>query len=103
VDDFRRLGLGAQAAQAFGGEGVQGVADGLDTTAQGGGDSGGALALVAGQEDLAAAQGEGVGAAQALSQGAAFRSGQGSDKQRWFHTSLYAPDTLCTDCHLRLH
>jgi hypothetical protein len=86
------LGLLLQAVQAFAGEGVQGIADGLRGTAQGGSDAGGTLALIAGQKDLTAAQGKGVGGAQALTQGHALGFGQRPDEQRRFHTSFYAPD-----------
>ena len=40
------------------------VVDGADSTAQVAGDGRGALTVVAGQEDLAAAHGEGVGGPQ---------------------------------------
>jgi hypothetical protein len=103
VDGPGGLGLGAQAGRAFGGEGVGGVAHGLGGAAESGGDPGGALPLGAGQRDSAAAQGGGVGGAQALTEGGALGAGQGPHEQRWFHTSFYAPDTTCKDCPLRLH
>jgi len=49
------------------------------------GDAGGALATRTGQEDLAAAQDEGIGGAQALLQGLALVVGQRSHKDRWSH------------------
>ena len=52
-------------------EGVDGVAHGLGVAAQGAGDPGGALAPCAGEQDLAAAEDEGVGRAQAFLQGLA--------------------------------
>ena len=92
MDGLGGLGLGAQAGQSLGGEGPQGVADGLHTTAEGGGDLRGPLSLVAGQQDLAAAEGEGVGGAKALPEGGPLGLGQRPDEQGWFHTSFYAPD-----------
>ena len=82
---------------------MQGVADGLGATAEGGSDLGGSLTAVAVQQDLAAAQGKGIGGAEALTKGGPLGSSQGPDEQRWFHTSFYAPDASCTDCLLRLH
>jgi hypothetical protein len=70
------------------------MADGLGGAAQGGGNAGGTLALVAGEEDLATAQGKGVGRAEALSKGQALGVGQRPNEKRWFHTSFYAPDIL---------
>jgi len=61
-----RLGLGVQALQPLGGEGVQGIADGLAGAAQGEGNLRWALSLVALQQDLAATQGNGIGGAEAL-------------------------------------
>jgi hypothetical protein len=92
-----------QAAQALGGEGAQGIADGLGATAEGSGDPGGALAPVAVQHDLAAAQGEGVGRAEALPEGGTLGFGQRPDEQRRFHASFYVPDARGTDCLVRLH
>lgn len=89
-----------QAVQSLGGEGVQGVADSLHATAEGGSDPGGALPVVAGQEDLAATQGEGIGGAESTPEGGTLCFGQGPDEQGWFHTSFYAPDATCTDCPL---
>ncbi len=81
VDRLGGLGLLLQAVQALAGEGVQGVADRLHATAQSGSDPGGALPLVAGQEDLAAAQGEGIGGAEPTPEGGALCFGQGPDEQ----------------------
>jgi hypothetical protein len=94
MDRFGGFGLGLQATQAFGVEGVQRVADRRGGTAQGGGDMGGTLTLVAGQEDLAAAQGEGIRRAEALLEGQPLGFGLRPDEQRWFPTSFYAPDIL---------
>src|SRR5690606_13884798 len=88
------LGLRAQAGRPLGGEGPQGVADGLRGAAQGGGDPGGPLAPVAGEEDLAAAQGEGVARAQPLAQRGPFGDRKSADEQWWFHASFYAPDAV---------
>ena len=46
---------------------------------------GGPEALGAGQEDLAAAEGEGVGGAEAGPQGGPLLVGQGSDEEGWLH------------------
>src|SRR5262249_8428975 len=75
VNGLGGLGLGAQAAQALGGEGPQGIADGLHAAAECGSDLGGALAPVAVQQDLGATQGEGVGGAEALPEGGTLRRG----------------------------
>src|SRR5262249_6193053 len=103
VDGLGGLGLGPQAGRALGVEGVDGGARGLGGAAGGGGGLGGTLPLGAGQQDLATAQGEGVGGAQALTKGVALGFGQGPQEQRWFHTSFYAPDFTRKDCSLRLH
>ena len=63
VDRVRGLGLAGQAGEPPGGKGTEGVADGLHGAAEGRGNPGGALPFGAGQEDLAAAQGEGIGGA----------------------------------------
>ena len=85
---MRRRRLLTQAAQALVGEGMQGVADGLRATTEGGGDLGRSLALCAVQQDLATTQGEGVFGAQAALKGGPLGGGQRSDKQWGFHTSL---------------
>src|SRR5262245_41884363 len=64
VRGVRGRGLLAKAVQALVGEGMQGIADGLGTTAEGGGNPGRTLALFALQQDLATAQGEGIFGAQ---------------------------------------
>src|SRR5207245_11110987 len=86
VDGLGGLGLGVQARQTFPGEGAQGVAGGLDAAGQGRRDLGGTSAAVAEQQDLAAAQGKGIGGAQALTEGQALGGGQGPNKERLFHT-----------------
>src|SRR5262249_30826855 len=96
-------GLGTQAGQAFGLEGVEGVAHGLGRATEGSSDLGGAPSLIAVQEDLAAAQGKGVGGTQPQTKGFAFGVGQRPHEQRWFHASFYAPDTICKECSLRWH
>src|SRR5262249_54708926 len=63
VDGLGGLGRGPPAPPARGGAGVPDVADGLGVTAAGVGAQGGARALVAGPEDLAAAPGAGGGPA----------------------------------------
>ncbi len=103
VDRLGGLGLLSHAAQARGGEGRQGVADCLHAPAASGSAVGGALPRVAGQEDRTAAQGEGVGGAEALPEGGTLRFVQGPDEQGWFPNAFYAPDATCTDCTLRLH
>jgi hypothetical protein len=83
-----RGGFGLQAGEALAAEGAEGVADGLRGAAQVGGDPRGALAPIAGEQDLAAAQGEGVGGVQPPAEGLTLGVGQRPDKKRWFHTSL---------------
>ena len=77
--------LAPEGAEPFGGEGTEGIADGLGGEADGGGDLRRGLAWGAVQEDLAAAQGEGVGGAQALAQGLPLGVSQGPDEQWCFH------------------
>jgi hypothetical protein len=97
------LGLGVQAWQSLGGEGPQGIANGLGGTAQGEGNLRRALSLVALQQDLAATQGKGIGRAESLTQSRPLGFGQWPNKERWLHTSFYAPDASCTGSILRLH
>lgn len=103
VDGVGSFGFGAEAIQALGGKGMQRVADSLDAAAQPGSDPGRALALDAGQEDLAAAQSEGAGRAEAVTQGRLLGVGQRLNKQWCFHASLYATNDDRTACQLILH
>ena len=71
---------GRQGGRPVPREGVDGVADRLLVAAEGAGDGGHVLAAGAGQQDLAAAQGEGRGRAQAGLQGLALGVRQGTHK-----------------------
>jgi hypothetical protein len=82
VRGVRGRGLLAKAVQALVGEGMQGIADSLSATAEGGGDLGRALALFAVQQDLAPAQGEGIFGAEPPVKGGPLSGVQRSDKQR---------------------
>lgn len=82
VDRPGCFGQRLQAIQAAAGKGPQGVADGLGRTAQGGGDLGGPPALVAVQQDLAAAQGKGVWGAEALPEYGKLAVGERSNEER---------------------
>src|SRR5690606_19843851 len=86
------VGLLAQAGDALGLEGPQGIADGLGRAAEPGPDLGGLEPLGAGREDLAAAQGEGRGRAQADPDRLVLLGGQRSDEEGWSHT----PSTTAT-------
>lgn len=89
-----------QAVQAPPGERPEGVADGLDAAAQGGGDLGGSPALIALEQNLAATQRKRMGGAEALTKGGPLGFGQGPNEQRGFHAPLYAADDSCTGCRL---
>src|SRR5262249_23349210 len=79
-------GLLLQAAQAFAGEGVDGIAYGGRGTAELASDAGGPLATAAGQEDLTPAGGEGVAGAQALPQPLLLLGGPRRNKEWRAHT-----------------
>src|SRR5262245_47601010 len=68
-------------------EGVDGVAHGLVVAAQGTGDRQRWLAPAAGEQDLAAAQHKRIGGPQPGVERGTLLVGQGSDKDRWFHTT----------------
>src|SRR5215467_4591769 len=101
VDGLGPLGLLGQAGQPLRGEGVQGVAGGLRRAAQGGGDLGGPLALVAGEKDLAATQSEGVRRAQPLAERGTLGFRKGPNEQRWLHTSFYAAHAFANGVPLK--
>ena len=85
-----RVEPGRQRGRPVGVEGVDGVADRLVGAAERPGDRRDGLAAGAGEHDLAAAQGEGLGRAQAGLQGLALGVRQGTHNER----SLHAPE--CT-------
>jgi hypothetical protein len=87
----RSGGLLLEASQSLAGEGVQRVADGGGGTAKVACDVGGCFAAGAGEEDLTATDGEGVGRTQALLEPLLLSSVQGRNKKSWFHTPLFAP------------
>src|SRR5206468_2012290 len=101
VNRLGRLGLGVQAGGALGLEGAEGIADGLRDAAEGGGDLGRPPPLGALQEDLTAAQSEGIRRAQSGLQGVPLGSSEGADEKGWFHScriasrSALAQDELC--------
>ncbi len=100
---MRPRGLLLQATQALAGEGAQGVVDGAHGTAQVAGDGRSPLALGAGQQDLAATDGEGVGGAQPRLQLLLFGSRERANKGRWFHNPLFARSRGQTRPRLLLH
>jgi hypothetical protein len=82
---LRPMRLRAQAVGPLGGEGADGIADALRGAAEALGDLRRPQAVGAGQEHLAAAQGEGVGGAEAGAQGGPLVIGQRSDEQGRVH------------------
>jgi hypothetical protein len=96
-------GLLPQAGQAVGLEGAEGVAHGPLGAAQVAGDVPKGLALVAGEQDLAAAQGEGVGGAKAGAQGGTLRGGEGTDKEWWMHIPFFGLQHSWSRPRLPLH
>src|SRR5262249_2143398 len=85
-------GLRLQTGEPFAPEGVEGVADRRGGAAEVAGNPGRALAGGAGQQDLTAAPGEGVGRAQAGAQLLLLGSGQGPDESSdGSHPSLTDP------------
>jgi hypothetical protein len=105
-EGLRGMGPGGfllQASQARALEGAQGVVDGAHGTAQVAGQGRGPLAGGAGQEDLTAADGEGVGGAQAGAQCLPFGRREDANKSRWSHTPLFAPRGAQTRPRLLLH
>jgi hypothetical protein len=74
------LGRGVNEGRPLVGEGVQGIADGRTGAADSQGDRRGPEPLLAGQEDLAAARGAGLGGAKALPQSGSLAFGERSDK-----------------------
>jgi hypothetical protein len=69
VDGFGSFGLGLDAIETSVSESMGGIAHGLHTASQSGSDLGKALALSALQQDLAAAECEGIGRAETLTKG----------------------------------
>ncbi len=69
-------------------EGLDGVAGRARRTAEVAGDAFGVLALGAGEEDLAATQGEGVVAAEADAQWLTLGVREGTEKEGWMHTPI---------------
>src|SRR5271165_4164341 len=100
---MRPGGLLLEAHEALAGKGVQGVVDRGNGTAQVAGDGGGALAVGTGQQNLAAAHGEGVGGAQSRLQLLLLGSCESANKSRWFHTPLFARSCAQTRPRLPLH
>src|SRR5262249_33269024 len=96
-------GLLLQAGQTFALEGVEGIVDGTHGTVQVASDRRGALAVGAGEQNLAATDGEGLGGAQTRLQLLPFGSSEGANKGRWFHTSLFASSCAQTRPCLPLH
>ena len=82
MGDVRATGEGRGAG---GVEVVDGIADGLVVAVQVGGNGSGALALRAGKQDLAAAQGEGIGGAETRLERLPLVVGQRTDKDRSWH------------------
>src|SRR5262249_33815214 len=85
VDGLGGLGLGAQARHSLGGEGPQGVADGLHTTAEDWSDLGRPIAPRARQQDLAPPQGKGMGRGEARLQLLPVFGRQRNHKRRRLH------------------
>ena len=87
VNDMRTLGASPQRpGKSLLVEGVNGVAGGLGIAAQRVGDLVSILAPIAGDEDLAAAQSEGIRRAQSRLQGVALGVVQGTHEYGSFHT-----------------
>src|SRR5262249_1149919 len=82
-------GLFGQASQPRGVEGGNGVAYRASGAAQIRGNEPGPLAGGAGQEDLATAQGEGIGRTQAGLQLLPLGGSQRAEKEWWMHTPLW--------------
>jgi hypothetical protein len=99
----RPRGPGREAGEATGVEGPEGVEGGALGAAEVAGDAGGVLALVAGEQDLAAAQGEGVGGVQAGAQLGALGLRKRADKEWWMHNPLFGLQHSRTRALLPLH
>jgi hypothetical protein len=90
----RPRGFRLQAAEPFAGKGMHRIADRAHGTAEVAGDLRRPQPLGAGEQDLAAACGEGIGGAQPRLQPLPFSSGQGANEDGSFHTSLFAASCL---------
>jgi hypothetical protein len=117
-DALERVGLGlvedrsdvlgtvlllGQAADPFVSEGVDGVVDGADGTANPRGDGGGALAVGTGQEDLGTPERERLAAAEPGLERPTLGVGQPPNEQRWFHDPLFGANHRLPRNLMQLH
>jgi hypothetical protein len=97
-------GLLSEACEPTPREGVQRIADSLDTTADLRGNLRWGLLPGAGQDNLATAQSKRILGAQTAFEVTAFIIGQRANKHRWFHGRKHDTGmSFCTRPLLRLH
>jgi hypothetical protein len=105
-ESLSRMGPGRlllQAGKPFALEGTKGVVNRAHGTAQVAGDGRSTLAAGAGQQDLAASDGKGVGGAQSGLQLVPLGSRKSANEGRGFHTPLFASGCAQTRPRLPLH
>jgi len=105
-DRLRVLGsalLLGQTARALLVEGVEGVVNGPDGTADVCGDPGRSLAFGTGQEDLGASERERFSTPESGADRLALRVGEVANEQGWFHDPLFGTNHPLPRNRMRLH